>query len=97
MKRVNIQTKGTLVSVFKPVAPKSKKKKKTKKASTRKVKRDGGIELSPEQVLIVDDAIHLLARLAANPPRGQEEMSSAVAELSKNELALTAFRTYLDV
>lgn len=93
MKR--IVRKATLASVFSDAKKKPKSKKKTsKKVSTRKPK---GIELSMEQVQIVDDAIHILARLAAHPPKGEEEMNTAVNELAKNELALTAFRTYLEV
>ena len=92
MKR--IRRKATLASVFRDVKKKTKKKKASKRVSS--VRKSRGIELSVEQVRIVDDAIHILARLAANPPKGEDEMNTAVNELAKNQLALTAFRTYLE-
>ncbi len=89
--------KASLVSVLtskpKPKAG-TKTKRKGKKTTTKRV---AGITLSMDQVAIVDDAIHMLAKLAVRPPTNQKEMETAINELGQNHLALTAFRTYLDV
>jgi len=67
-------------------------KKVTKKKATKKKAESDMVAMKIEDMKVMEEAINLLARMAANPPRNVVEIDKAIKELSKNSIALEAFR-----
>lgn len=71
-------------------------KKATKKKTTKKKESQTDIvAMKVEDMKVMEEAINLLARLAANPPRNQKEMDAALHDLNNNDIAMEAFRIQL--
>lgn len=72
-------------------------KKATKKKTTKKKKESQNdiVAMKVADMKVMEEAINLLARLAANPPRNQKEMDAALHDLNTNDIAMEAFRIQL--
>ena len=71
-------------------------KKVTKKKATKKKAESDMVAMKIEDMKVMEEAINLLARMAANPPRNVVEIDKAIKELSKNDIAMEAFRIQLE-
>lgn len=65
--------------------------KKVTKKKTKKTKAES-VTMTVEDMKYMEEAINLLARIAANPPKNQADIDNALKELSNNEIAMEAFR-----
>lgn len=65
--------------------------KKVTKKKTKKTKAES-VTMTVEDMKYMEEAINLLARIAANPPKNQTDIDNALKELSNNEIAMEAFR-----
>jgi hypothetical protein len=67
-------------------------KKVTKKKTTKKKAESDMVAMKVEDMKLMEEAINLLARMAANPPRNQADIDKMLKELSNNDIAMEAFR-----
>lgn len=61
-------------------------KKVTKKKTTKKKAESDMVAMKVEDMKLMEEAINLLARMAANPPRNQADIDKTLKELSKTAL-----------
>ena len=73
-------------------------KKVTKKKTTKKAPKTQSdiVAMKVEDMKVMEEAINLLARIAVNPPRTQDDINRTLSELSKNDIAMEAFRIQLE-
>ena len=72
-------------------------KKVTKKKTTKKKVESDMVAMKVEDMKLMEEAINLLARMAANPPRNQADIDKMLKELSNNDIAMEAFRIQVGV
>lgn len=72
-------------------------KKATKKKTTKKESQNDIVAMKVADMKVMEEAINLLARIAAKPPRNQKEMDAALHDLNNNDIAMEAFRIQLGV
>lgn len=65
--------------------------KKVTKKKTKKTKVET-VTMTVEDMKYMEEAINLLAHVAANPPRTQADIDKTLKELSNNDIAMEAFR-----
>lgn len=65
--------------------------KKVTKKKTKKTKVET-VTMTVEDMKYMEEAINLLAHVAANPPRTQADIDKTLKELTNNDIAMEAFR-----